>query len=120
MVTWFSSEEILLRQLYTSGAGKEQITAALPRHDWSSIRRRVYKLGAKRPKHERLRHPLVERLYHRRVERGLTRRDLAARSGISRDTITRLEVGNSDKHLFRLDRWCRELGFELTLADSSQ
>ena len=52
-------------------------------------------------------------LRHARRSAGLTQRALAARSGVSQETIARIEVGRADPRIATLDRLLEGCGYGL-------
>jgi transcriptional regulator with XRE-family HTH domain len=59
---------------------------------------------------------LRQALRSARRERGMTQASLAARSGVSRVTIARLEAGSGDVRLGSLDALCGALDFEIAIG----
>ena len=61
-------------------------------------------------------HPIMATLREKRIERGMTLSKLARVANLSREPIRKRE-GRKFPALTVLDRWCRALGYKLTLTE---
>jgi transcriptional regulator with XRE-family HTH domain len=61
------------------------------------------------------RYELVNFLFQARLEKGLTQKQLAKRMGVSRTTVTQLELMYYECRFSTLARWAEALGYEIRL-----
>jgi transcriptional regulator with XRE-family HTH domain len=61
-------------------------------------------------------HPIMATLREKRIERGMTLSKLARVANLSRESIRKRE-SRKFPALTVLDRWCRALGYKLTLTE---
>jgi DNA-binding XRE family transcriptional regulator len=115
MSSWTGAQEHLLRKIYPNQT-REQIEAALPTHSWEAIRIRARDRGIRRsPRIEPVVHPLIAQLYQKRMSFEWSQTKTAAKIGIERVTLNRMERGRVYPRFGVLEKWCRVLGFEMSL-----
>jgi transcriptional regulator with XRE-family HTH domain len=61
-------------------------------------------------------HPIMDELREKRIKRGMTLSKLARVANLSRESIRKRETRKFPQ-LMVLDRWCRALGYKLTLTE---
>src|SRR3981081_3642586 len=61
-------------------------------------------------------HPIMDALREKRIKRGMTLSKLARVANLSRESIRKRETLKFPS-LMVLDRWCRALGYKLTLTE---
>lgn len=61
---------------------------------------------------------LIEWLVHTRKKQGITQEELAARLGISRQNISKIELGQRRLDVLELNDWLCAIGLELQLLDA--
>ena len=61
-------------------------------------------------------HPIMDALREKRIKRGMTLSKLARVANLSRESIRKRETRKFPS-LMVLDRWCRALGYKLTLTE---
>ena len=61
-------------------------------------------------------HPIMDALREKRIKRGMTLSKLARVANLSRESIRKRETRKFPQ-LMVLDRWCRALGYKLTLTE---
>jgi transcriptional regulator with XRE-family HTH domain len=59
------------------------------------------------------RHVMAKRIEEWRAKRGLSQRDLADESGVSREYIARIELGQHDPTLSTLEKLAKALGVKV-------
>lgn len=83
--------------------------------DWKIVRDKLLGDPETRAEYDALRpyYEVVSQIIRARSEQGLTQEDLAARTGLQRSNISRLESGDYNPSIELLNRVAKGLGMEL-------
>jgi len=116
---WTSGELKLLKELYPD-AMKSQIILAISSHPWSSIQEKAKALGVSRfwrthRARKRSPVPVIGALRELRIRRRISATELAAKIGVSRDYLCKLELSGYNPRFQNLINWCEALGVELAI-----
>lgn len=65
--------------------------------------------------HEYKRHPLISQLMAIRLALGLHQQDVADAGGLNRNTVGTIESGKRNPSLDIFSRYCRGLGYEVSI-----
>lgn len=116
---WTSSELKLLKDLYPD-AMKRQISLAIPSHPWCSIQEKAKALGISRfwrthRARKRSSIPVIGALRELRIRRRISATELAAKIGVDRDYLCKMELSVYNPRFQNLINWCEALGVELAI-----
>jgi transcriptional regulator with XRE-family HTH domain len=115
---WTDEEKEILKRMYPNHT-RTNIRAALGMRAWNTICAKAMEFGLRRRFKTRVdgiqsRHPLLRALRRYRIQKKITRRDLAARLGYNETTLANWESGRHTPAFNCLIDWADGLGLALT------